>query len=226
MFTILPHIGHGGNLAQAVAEAVAVVLQLAVATLWTLNGDEQGRGVAEIVVGHQRKDSLRQTLLIEGESVLDLAPDLIFVVDVIVQVDEHHRHTILGSGSGLGTLHLGISEKETLQRARHLLLYLFGRGAGEDSDDHPLTDGEGRELILRHDVHPIDAYAEENDNDEQGNAIVLEGPGEPAFNLFHGLIDDFGSFAEFLIALGDHARPLGNSSADFHSVTLRGSYCD
>ncbi len=50
--TIDPDIGHRGNATQTVAQMVGVVLQFTIAALRTLDGYEQCRGVAEVVVGH------------------------------------------------------------------------------------------------------------------------------------------------------------------------------
>ena len=83
VLTILPHIRHRRNLAQAVGEAVAIVLQLAIAALLALYGNEQGRSVSEIVVGNQRQHTAWQTLLVEGQTVLDLAPHLVLVVHFV-----------------------------------------------------------------------------------------------------------------------------------------------
>ena len=54
------NICHGGNTAQAVAQTVAVVLQLTIAALAALYGYEQGRGVAEVVVHHHGQHACGQ----------------------------------------------------------------------------------------------------------------------------------------------------------------------
>ena len=64
-------------------------MQLTVAALGALDGDEQGRGIAEIVVGHKGEYAGRQLLLKQVEAVLDLAPHLVLVVHVVVQINVH-----------------------------------------------------------------------------------------------------------------------------------------
>ena len=182
---IQAHVGHGGNLAQSVAESVAVVLQFAVGALLAFDGDEQGRGVAEVVVGHECQHARRQALLVEGQAVLDFRPHLVFVVHFVVQVDEHHRHAVLRGRRGLRAVHLAISEEVALQRARHLFFHLLARRTGIDGHHHALSDGEWRKLVLRHDPHAIDADAEEDGNEQERNLIVVEWPGDPLGILCH-----------------------------------------
>ena len=54
LFLLAKHldVGNRRDVPQAVGEPIAVVFQLAVAALSALDGDEQGRGVAEVIVYH------------------------------------------------------------------------------------------------------------------------------------------------------------------------------
>ena len=179
------HVGHRRHAAQTVAQAVGVVLQLAIAALRTLDGDEQGAGVAEVVVGHEGQHALRQLLLEEGEAVLHLAPHLVLVVDVVVQPDHDHAHAVLGRRRGLLAVDFLIGEQIALQRTGHLLLHFLCRGSGIDGHYHALADGEGGEFVLGHDIHAIDAHQEQQHGEQQRDGVVVERPAQPLHSLFH-----------------------------------------
>ena len=185
MVTVEAHVGHRWNLAQSVGETVAIVLQLAVAALLALNGDEQGRGIAEVVVGYQCQHTRGQALLVECQAMLDFRPHLVLVVHLVVEVDEHHRHAILRCRRSLRAVHLAIGEEIAFQRARHLLFHLLTRGTRIDGHHHALTDGERRELVLWHHPHAVDADAEEDGNEQERNLIVVEWPTDPLGILCH-----------------------------------------
>ena len=146
---------------------VGVFLKLAIATLRALDGNEQGRRVAEVVVGKKGDDARGQRRLEEVEAVLDLRPDLILVVDLVVEAHHDDAETVLRRGARLGAAHLAEGEQVALEGLGHLGLHLLGRGTRVGSYHHTLTDGECREFVLGHDVHAVDAQYEQDADDEQ-----------------------------------------------------------
>ena len=80
--------------AQTIFQVFEVGLKLPVGLAPRLESDEQGRGIAEIVVGNQTQDTRRQLLFEEVKSVLNLRPDFVAVVDVIVQFHKHIDHAV------------------------------------------------------------------------------------------------------------------------------------
>ena len=99
--------------------------------------------------------------------MLDFAPHLVFIVHIIVQFHHHDTHAVLRGGGGLHTIHFAIRKEVALQGASHLLLYFLTGGTRIYSHHHTLTDGGVRKLILRHDIHAIDAHHKQNAYDEQ-----------------------------------------------------------
>ena len=99
-------VGNRGNATKAVAEVVAVLFQFTVAALVALNGNEQGRGVAEVVVDYKCQHTAWQLHLEVVQTMLDLAPHLVLVVHFIVQTYHHDTHAILRCGGGLDAIHL------------------------------------------------------------------------------------------------------------------------
>ena len=122
LFAVGAHVSHRGNTAQTVAELVGIRLQLTVAALRTLYGNQQGRGVAEVIVGYQGNNATGQRRLKQVQSVLDLTPHLVLVVYFVVQAYHHDTHAVLRGRGGLGTVHLTVCEEVSLQGFCHLLL--------------------------------------------------------------------------------------------------------
>ena len=167
LFTEHFYICHRGDATQTVGEVVAVLLQFTIAALAALNGYQQGRRVAEVVVDHDGQYACRQLRLETVQAVLDLRPYLVLVVHVVVEFHHGDTHTVLRRGGGLGPLHLTVGKEVALQGARHLLLHLLTGGTGIDGHHHALPDGGMGELVLWHDIHAVDAHHEQDADDEQ-----------------------------------------------------------
>ena len=73
----VPHCLDG---TQVVAQRIHVVVQLLVGLVLGLDGDQQGRGVAEIIVDHHRQHAGWQLHLEILKPVADFGPDLSLVV--------------------------------------------------------------------------------------------------------------------------------------------------
>lgn len=171
--------------AQPVAQPVHVLLEFAVGARVGLERDEQRRGVAEIVVGDQRDDSGRQLGLERGETVLDLRPHFVLVVDIVVEFDHDVAHAVLRRGGGLAALDLLVGHQELFERPGQLLFDLFARGAGIEADDHALPDRVFGELLLGDARQGVDAEDEEAPHDEEGDAEIPHGPRNDVIGSFH-----------------------------------------
>ena len=152
-----------------------------------LDGNEQGRGIAEIIVHHDGQHTTGQLGLKAVQSVLDLTPHLILVVHIIVQFHHHDTHAVLRLRGGLLTVHLPISKEVALQRTSHLLLHLLAGGTRIDRHHHALTDGGMGEFVLRHDVHTVDAQHKQDANDEQRYRVMLQWPFQPIHLISHNV---------------------------------------
>ena len=160
-------------MSQAVTKPVAIVLQFTIAALSALNGDEQGRCVAEVVVHHDGQNARRQLRLKTVQSVFDFRPHLVLVVHVVVQFDHRDTHVVLRRSGGLRTLHLAKGKEIALQRTSHLLFYLLTSGTGIDGHNHTLTYSGMRKFVFRHDVHAVDSHYKQNADDEQRYRVVI-----------------------------------------------------
>ena len=106
LFTKHFHVGNRGNTTQSVAQVVAILFQFPIAALVACNGNQQGRGVAKVVVYDNGQHPTGQLSLIGIESMLQLTPHLILVVHVVVQAHHHDAHAVLRRGGGLGAIYL------------------------------------------------------------------------------------------------------------------------
>ena len=119
------HVCYRWDTTQAVAQIITVLFQLAVAALVTLNGDEQCRGVAEVIVHDDGQHPTGQLRFEAIQTMLDLRPHLVFVVHIIVQFHHHDTHAVLRLRGRLITIYLTKGKKIALQRTGHLLFHLF-----------------------------------------------------------------------------------------------------
>ena len=71
-------------------------MQFPVSLVLTLHGDEQGRCIAKIVHNLYGHDIGRQLRLERCHSVFELAPELILVVQVVIQFHLDKGHTVAG----------------------------------------------------------------------------------------------------------------------------------
>ena len=108
--------------------------------------------------------------------MLDLAPHLVFVVHIVVQLDHSYAHAVLRGRGGLCAVHLTVGKQIAFQRTGHLLFHLFSGSTGIDSHHHTLTDSGMRKLILWHHIHAVYAKHEQNQYDEQRYGVVLQRP--------------------------------------------------
>ena len=175
----LPHVAHAGQAAQAVGQLVAIALQFAIGTLVALHGDEQGAGVAKVVLGHQCQHTLGKGGLELVQSVLHLAPHGGEVVLVLLELHHHYAHAVLAGGVGLATVHLLVGEDVALQRPCHLLLYLLGRGTRHHGNHHALAYGEGWKLVLGHHVYRPQAKGQKQCREKGRYLIVVDRPCYP-----------------------------------------------
>ena len=173
------YISYTWDAAQAIGEVVAILLEFAIAALVALDSDEQSRGIAEVIVDHDGQHTAGQLGLKPVESVLYLRPDLVLIIHIVVEFNHHDTHAVLRLRGGLLTIYLAIGEEVALKRTSHLLFDLLAGGTRIYSHYHTLTDGGVRKLILRHDIHAVDAHHKQYADDEQCYRVMLQRPSEP-----------------------------------------------
>lgn len=92
---------HTGNTAQPVFQFIHVVRQFPIGFVLALHGNQQCRSIAEIIHHLHGQHIRRQLRLERGHSVLELAPELIFVVQVIIQFHLHKHDSVAGGRKSL-----------------------------------------------------------------------------------------------------------------------------
>ena len=80
------HLTHALNHAQRVDEGVHIVVQFAVGLILRLHGQQQGRGVAEVIVHLNGQHTIGQLGFEALHAVLELRPELILVRQVVIQL--------------------------------------------------------------------------------------------------------------------------------------------
>ena len=147
-----PQLTHLRDGTEGTAHFAGVLLQLTRTAFVTLHGDEQRRGVAEIIDESGLEDTGRHLgLLQERQSRTDLRPCFL-VIDVDeAQHDIDIRDAVLGDAVGQLFVHHLKGVDVVLEREGNLLLHFARRSPRIERDYETLTDGKLRELIF---VHP------------------------------------------------------------------------
>ena len=119
--------------------------------------------------------SCRQRGLERLQTVLELAPECVAVLHVVVEFEKDYQHAVLALRVGLLLVHLLVSEDEVLQRFRHTLFHLCRCGSGIDSHACSLAHRELRHLLLRHDGESGHAQYYEHAYEEHHDVVVAHG---------------------------------------------------
>ena len=117
-------VGDSIYTSQTVLQPVDIGIQFAIGLLLAFNRDEQGRCVGYVIHSLQGKHARRQGGFEGLQSMLELAPEGIPILHVVVEFEEYYQHSVLALGVGLLLIHLLVSEDEILQRLCHTLFHL------------------------------------------------------------------------------------------------------
>ena len=149
LFTHDFDVAHRLDVAKTLREAVGEVAQLARRALVALDGEEQGRSVAEVVDDRCGQYALRQVGLLEQfQSLAHARPSHLGVFGVVDQRDEDEQHTVFGLRIGLGLVHVTEGEQVLLDGLGHPLFDFVGGGTGVDDGYHANADGHVGELVF------------------------------------------------------------------------------
>ena len=180
------HASYALDAAQAVLQTVHIVLKFAVSLVLALHRYEQGGGVSEVVHHLDGEHVARQLRLEVGHAVLELAPELVLVVHVVVEFHLYVGYSVAAFREGLGLLHLFVSEDVVLQWLCYLLGHLVRRHAGGYRHDYALAHGEVGKLVFPHARQAVYAEGYEAAEYEDDYLPVVHRPfNEVAFVCFH-----------------------------------------
>ena len=178
------HIRDGRQCPQAVAYQVAILFQLPVIPADAFYGDKQRGRVAELVIYHHIRHTLRQSALERVQPMLDLAPYFILVVHVVIQLHHDAANPVLARAGGFRTLHLLEGEQVAFERPYELLFHLFAGGPRIDTYHDTRPQGEIGKLRFRHFIQSINSQDKHQPHDQKGEAVVAHHPRHPPAVLF------------------------------------------
>ena len=169
------HATHAGDAAQTILQEFHIVIQLTIRLVLTLQGDEQGGGVAEVVHHLHGQHILRQLRLELGYPVLELAPESVLVLEVVVQLHLDVDNAVAALREGFLLPDLLVGEDVFLQGLGHLLHHLLYRVARRHGHHDALADGEVGKLVLTHLGQAVDAEGHEAGHAQDDDLPVVHG---------------------------------------------------
>ena len=167
---------HTFHRAQTVLQLVHVVAEFAVGLVLRLHRNEHRRRVSEVIVHLHGQHTLRQLSFERLHTVLEFRPELVLVLDVIVQFYLDDGYRVAAVRLGLHLVHVLVGEDVFLQGLRHLLLHLQCRGAWINGYHHALTDGDVGELVLPDAVETIETKGDKHAGNHDDYLPVVHRP--------------------------------------------------
>jgi len=173
---VVPDFGHRFHPAQPVFQLLKVCFQLPVGTLVAFQGDEQGGGLPEIVVRHERQYARGQAALEGIEPVVQFGPEFISTLHPVVEFHKHNHHAVSRHRVGLASFDLLEPKEVFLHLLGELVFHLPGTGPGVHPNHQALPDGEFRKFLPGHVHQGVHPQQHENSGYQQHNLPVPHGP--------------------------------------------------
>ena len=170
------HASHAGYAAQPFLQAVHVVVQFAVGLVVAFHRYEQRRGVSEVIHHPKCEHARRQFRLEHRHTVLELAPELVLVIQIVVKLHLDIHDSVARLRYGLILAHLLVSEYIVLQRFGNLFHHLVGRQSRCDCNYHSLTYGEVGKFVLPHARQAIYAQCYQAAHHQNYYLMIMHGP--------------------------------------------------
>ena len=105
-----------------------------------------------------------------------LAPKLIFIIQVIIQLYLNNHHAILTGRMSFCFLHLFITEYVVFQRLGHLLFHFRSSSSRIHSGNNSLPDRKIGKLILFHLGQSVDSKCHQTAGNQNNNLPVMHRP--------------------------------------------------
>ena len=180
------HASHGRDASQTALQQVHVVVQLAIGFVFTFHCDEQSRSVTEIILHDECQHIARQLALELRYAMLELAPELVFVSQIIIQFHLYVYDAVAAFRESFFFLHFLIGEDIVFQRLGYLFNHFPGRIARSHCHYNTLTDGEVGKLVLAHFGQAVHAECHQASHYQDDNLPVVHRPfHKVTFFLFH-----------------------------------------
>ena len=108
---------------ERVLNGLHIVVELTVGLVLALKGDKLGAYITEIVLHLNGKDADRQMGCLESlNAMLELRPELVVVLKVLIELDDNDAHSVTRVGIGLFLEYFLVGEYIVLERFRYFLL--------------------------------------------------------------------------------------------------------
>ena len=140
-----------------------------------MNRKQHGDRVAEIGVD-DRSDHARRQFGGSGfvHLIAQLGPELVGVLDVLLQLDSDSHQSRAAGRVGLLLAHLRELEDVLFQLPRDLLFHLFGGSAGIRGQQQALADGNAGILGSRHRQKRMDPHRHRHRRQNDGNQRIAQ----------------------------------------------------
>ena len=168
------HLAHRGHHAQRVLDDLHVLVELTIGLVLALQGDELRRHVAEIVLHANGHNTTRQARLERCNTMLELRPELVLVLKVLIELHHDNAHAVARVGIGLLLQYFFVAEDVVLQRFGHLLFHLFRRGARKDGGNDALAHRVVGKLVLVDHLQTEDAKHHQAAHQQDDDLPVIE----------------------------------------------------
>ena len=140
--TSFPTIADGAHF---VVDLVRVIAQLPVSVPFAVDGYQHGDGIAEIGIDYRPPDAGRQFGSANQVHLMaQLRPELVGVLDVVLQLDVDDDDTGTARRIGLFLPHLGELEDVFFKGLRYLFFHLLGGRSGVGRGHDSGSDGNRR----------------------------------------------------------------------------------
>ena len=127
LFTTDSEIRQFGNRAQLIFQLRHIVVQFAIGFILAFQRNQHCRGIAEVVIGHQSQNSLRQRSLQLLQLDFEFAPEVVLVGHIVIQLHKDINDAIFGLRASFLLANLLKTPEERFQRLGHLFLDLGRR---------------------------------------------------------------------------------------------------
>ena len=182
------HTADAVDTAQAVLQGVHIVVQFTIGLVHTFHSDEQGGSIAKIIHYLYSQYILGQLRLESGNTVLELAPEFIFVIQLVIELYLNINNAIAAHGESLIFLHFFIAENIIFQGFGYLFHHFLCRVARSYCHYNTLTDCEVWEFILAHIRQTVNSKSNKATHNENYNLAIVHRPFYCVTFLIHYLI--------------------------------------
>ena len=180
------HTAYTRNTAHTVLQIIHIVIQFPIGFVFALHGNQKSGCIPEIIHDLNGQYIRRQLSLERLYSVLEFAPELIFIVQIVIQLHLNIDNSVTAFRERFSFLDLLVTEYIVFQGLGNLFYHLFRRISRCHCHYDSLTDRKIRELIFTHLRKTVNTKSDQTAHHQNHNLPVMHGPLHcTSFFLFH-----------------------------------------